>query len=70
MPGAVPKTSTISLNTATLPYIESIANNGLSKFLNKSEHHLHGLNTFKGHLTYKPVAELFDIPFSDPRDLI
>jgi len=70
MPGAVPRTSTISLNTATLPYIESIANNGLSEFLKSSNHHLNGLNTFKGHLTYKPVAELFDIPFMDPKDLV
>ena len=70
MPGAVPRTSTISLNTATLPYIESIANNGLSEFLKSSIHHLNGLNTFKGHLTYKPVAELFDIPFMDPKDLV
>jgi alanine dehydrogenase len=70
MPGAVPRTSTISLNTATLPYIESIANNGLSEFLKSSNHHLNGLNTYKGHLTYKPVAELFDIPFMDPKDLI
>ena len=36
MPGAVPRTSTLSLNTATIPYIVRLANLGVNDFCNES----------------------------------
>tara|TARA_B100000965_G_C19555540_1_gene742004 strand:- start:143 stop:1252 length:1110 start_codon:yes stop_codon:yes gene_type:complete len=70
MPGAVPRTSTISLNTATLPYIMKLASLGLNNFCKDSDHNLNGLNTYKGKLTCKPVSDLFQLPYSNPKDLI
>ncbi len=66
MPGAVPRTSTISLNSVTLPYIIDLANYGIKNFCNLSNHHSKGLNVHQGKLTYKSVADLFDIPHADP----
>jgi alanine dehydrogenase len=69
MPGAVPRTSTISLNSATLPYIQKLADNGVEKFCKDSEHHLNGLNTYLGNLTCKPVADFFNLAYTPPQDL-
>jgi len=35
MPGAYPKTSTLALTDATLPYIKMLANKGIEKAINK-----------------------------------
>ena len=69
MPGAVPRTSTLSLNTATIPYIVRLANLGVNDFCNESIHNLNGLNTYKGKLTYKPVSEAFNFSYSKPQDI-
>ena len=69
MPGAVPRTSTISLNTATLPYISKLADSGIEAFCQRSAHHLNGLSTYKGKLTYRPVADLFEFSYSSPADI-
>jgi alanine dehydrogenase len=69
MPGAVPRTSTISLNTVTLPYILKLADSGIKAFCESSFHHLNGLSTYKGKLTYKPVADLFKFSYSSPADI-
>ena len=57
MPGAVPNTSTIALTNATLPYALQIANKGLAKALADDAALLKGLNTYKGDLTCKAVAD-------------
>ena len=59
MPGAVPRTSTIGLNNATLPYAQLLANKGYREAF-KVNHPLSlGLNTFNGHVTNKNVADTF-----------
>ncbi len=56
MPGAYPRTSTIVLTNTTLPYILEITDNGVDIF--KTDPGIgKGLNTFKGNITYQPVAE-------------
>ncbi len=57
MPGAVPRTSTFALTNATLPYALQIANKGVERALKDDPALLLGLNTYKGRLTYRPVAE-------------
>ena len=57
MPGAYPRTSTIALTGATLPYALKLANKGIEKSLREDAGFLKGINTFKGFITYKPVAE-------------
>ena len=56
MPGTYPKTSTIALTAATLPYALKLAEKGID-VLKEDEDFAKGINTYKGHITYKPVAE-------------
>ena len=66
MPGGVPRTSTIALNTATLPHLVKIANKGYAKALSDDKHLLAGLNVCKGQVTYKAVADVFGYDYVDP----
>jgi len=56
MPGAVPRTSTLALNNATLPYVLNLANEGLDALRRNNALQL-GLNTHRGQLTNTAVAE-------------
>jgi alanine dehydrogenase len=62
MPGAVPRTSSLALSNATLPYILKLADTGLHTALTGDRGFMRGLNTYKGHLTYEAVGEAFDMP--------
>ena len=59
MPGGVPRTSTIALNNATLPFLNRIASDGYHKALKDDPNFLSGLNVHKGEVTYKAVADVF-----------
>ena len=59
MPGGVPRTSTIALNNATLPFLNRLASDGYYKALKDDPNFLAGLNVHKGEVTYKAVAEVF-----------
>lgn len=63
MPGAVPYTSTIALNNATLPFTLQLANHGWEKACAASEPLKKGLNVIKGDVVYPSVAEAFDLPY-------
>ena len=70
MPGGVPRTSTIALNKATLPYLVKLANRGYQKALSEDKNFLAGLNVHKGHVTYKAVADVFGHEYVNPGDAI
>ena len=70
MPGGVPRTSTIALNKATLPYLVKLANRGYQKALSEDKSFLAGLNVHKGHVTYKAVADVFGHEYVNPGDAI
>ncbi len=70
MPGGVPRTSTFALNQATLPYLVKLANKGYQKALGEDKNFLAGLNIYKGHVTYKAVAEVFGHQYVDPGEAI
>jgi len=56
MPGAVPRTSTIALTNATLPYTRKLASEGFKKAI--SDPGLaEGVNVYDGKITYKAVAD-------------
>ncbi len=63
MPGAVPRTSALALNNATLPFTLALANHGCVPALQRDPHLLNGLNIFKGKITYKAVAEALQKPY-------
>lgn len=64
MPGAFARTSTFALTNATLPYALEIANKGYQKAINSNPAIARGLNIFDGKITYKPVADAFQIELS------
>ena len=63
MPGAVPKTSTMALTNATLPYAVEIANKGWKKAMKGNPEIKLGANVVKGKVTYKAVAEAFGFEY-------
>ncbi|MDA7769752.1 alanine dehydrogenase [Candidatus Pelagibacter sp.] len=70
MPGGVPRTSTIALNNATLPHLVKLANKGYEKALGEDKNFLAGLNVYKGHVTYKAVADVFGLKYLPPEEAI
>ena len=57
IPSAVARTSTYALTNKSYPYIETIASKGFYKALKEDTGLKKGLNTYKGHITYEPVAK-------------
>jgi alanine dehydrogenase len=63
MPGALPRTSTLALNNATLPYTLEIANKGWKKAMQENTEIKRGANVVSGRVTYKGVAEAFGLDY-------
>jgi len=70
MPGGVPRTSTIALNNATLPFLSKLVNDGYSKTLKNDSNFLAGLNVYKGQVTYKAVADAFGYTYYDAKEIL
>ena len=70
MPGAVPKTSTLALTNATLPYAVEIANKGWKKAMKQNPEIKLGANVVKGKVTYKGVADAFGLKFTSIESLL
>jgi alanine dehydrogenase len=70
MPGGVPRTSTLALTNATLPYALQLANKGWKKALKDNAALLKGLNMTDGHVTYPGVADAFGMTYEDPARFI
>ncbi len=61
MPGGVPRTSTLALTNATLPYAVALAAKGWQKACLDDDALKLGVNVADGHVTYQGVAEAFDM---------
>jgi alanine dehydrogenase len=70
MPGGVPRTSTMALNKATLPLLIKLADQGYKKTLIENKNYLAGLNVYKGKVTFKGVAEAFNLKYMPPEKAI
>jgi alanine dehydrogenase len=70
MPGAVPRTSTVALNNATLPFVLALANHGYQEAMKQNAHLLHGLNIANGKITYQAVAEALHQPYTPAEQMI
>ncbi|WHZ02512.1 alanine dehydrogenase [Neobacillus sp. YX16] len=57
MPGAVPRTSTMALTNATVPYALQIANKGVVKAISENPALKLGVNVANGEVTYEAVAK-------------
>jgi alanine dehydrogenase len=63
MPGAVPRTSVFALTNATLPYLLKLAKQGL-KAVEADPALKNGLNTHRGRITNRAVAEALGMDFT------
>ena len=69
MPGAVPITSTKALTNVTLPYVQAIADKGLSAAIADDPALAKGVNTIAGKLTYEAVAEAHAMVYTPLADV-
>jgi alanine dehydrogenase len=60
MPGAYPRTSTLALVKATFPYLERLASGGFAA-LREDVGFAKAVNTYRGCLTCRPVAEAYGL---------
>jgi alanine dehydrogenase len=65
MPGGVPRTSTLALTNATLPYALTLAAKGWKAACADDRALALGLNVVHGDIVYAGVAEAFDLPSKD-----
>lgn len=63
MPGAVPQTSTLALNNATLKYGLLLADKGVEEAIEVSEPLRFGVNTYQGKCTCPGVCKAFGIEY-------
>jgi alanine dehydrogenase len=67
MPGAVPRSSTIALGNATLPFLLALADKGWREACRDDPHLLAGLNVHAGHLTNYAVGQALEIDVLSPK---
>ena len=70
MPGAVARTSTLALTSATLPYLVKIADLGVEGAAEVDSALLKGLSTLRGSLVSGPVAEAHGLPHESVEKLL
>ena len=70
MPGGVPRTSTLALNKATLPFLSKLAKEGCKNALMNDPNFIAGLNVYRGNVTYKAVADVFGHKYISPNKII
>jgi alanine dehydrogenase len=70
MPGAVPRTSTIALSNATLPYVVMLATLGMAGATAAHPDLAGGVNIYRGKVTYRAVAESFGMEYTPLEKLL
>lgn len=70
MPGAVPRTATLALNNATLPYVLRLANKGYKTALRDDKYFCAGLNVCHGLVTNPDVAEALHKSYTPAADVL
>ena len=70
MPSAVPKTSTVALTNATMPYVLELADHGWQAACRSNAALAKGLSTHDGKLLSQQVATDLSLPFTDPASVL
>lgn len=70
IPGAVPNTSTAALTNATMKYAVALADKGWRQVCKDDAALRAGLNVVEGKITFKPVADLFGMPYTDVAEVL
>ncbi len=68
IPGAVARTSTLALTSATLPYLLTVASEGVPAVTDPAL--IKGLSTLDGHLVNESVARAHGLPYRSPADVL
>jgi alanine dehydrogenase len=61
MPGAYPRTSTLALTNATLPYIRTLANQGIETATREDPGIQSSLNTYRGEIVHRSLADAMGV---------
>lgn len=70
IPGAVPRTSTLALTNATLPYVMALAGKGVEAASSDDPALARGVNCFQGYITHPGVAEAHGLPYEPLEGLL
>jgi alanine dehydrogenase len=70
MPGAVPRTSTLALTNATLPFILQMANEGVEASVRHDPRLASGVSLWRGNVVCEGVAEALRVPRVPLSDLL
>lgn len=70
IPGAVPRTSTMALTNATLPYALRLADHGWRDACRADEGLARGVNIVDHRVTFPAVAEAWDLPYTPLHDML
>ncbi|PAB61165.1 alanine dehydrogenase [Anaeromicrobium sediminis] len=70
MPGAVARTSTLALTSATLPYGLQIANKGYLEAIKQNKALAKGVNVIEGKVTYESVAKAHNLEYTPLEEVI
>jgi len=70
IPGAVARTSTLALTSATLPYLVKVAAHGVAGAARLDPALALGLSTLGGYLVNEPVAQAHGLTYRNPADLL
>jgi alanine dehydrogenase len=70
MPGAVARTSTFALSSATSPFVLELAEKGLRRALQEDPRLADGLNIYDGMVTHEAVAKALKLPYVPARDAL
>ncbi len=70
MPGAYARTATQALTNVTFPFVQLLADCGLSEAIQRQPALASGLNVVGGKVTHRAVADAHRMPYVDPRTLM
>ncbi len=70
MPGAVPRTSTLALTNATLPYTVKLADQGWERACREDRALALGVNMVHGKITCRGVADAFGLDYTPIEDIL
>ncbi|HHW27856.1 MAG TPA: alanine dehydrogenase [Firmicutes bacterium] len=70
IPGAVPRTSTLALTNATLPYALLLANKGFKDAVRSNPALAKGVNVTQGKITYSAVAAAHNLPYTPLEEVL
>lgn len=70
IPGAVPRTSTLALTNATLPYLLEMAKKGWKQAVLDDPALAKGINVMNGKITNAAVADAHNLPYHNAEEII